>query len=488
MKRWSVCLLLPALILVLLAGCAGDAAPETARVLEQETPAPSSDAGGETPSPETGTEPAGAHDWAEPDAVDDGFSFRYAWRASCSCDGASDHFRREELPAYVERWVDGGEILDSSFLSIDDSFFGWVCFSGAPKTELGWKTARYEGRDCYCRGFIVHGEKDESGMGVYTVSRSIAMEPLKMLQDFRWDEEHQELLQLRRELPELQSAELYVPALGQSFLMTDPDALESLRRAFSEPENEVERIRELQAEISDRTGVAPLYLRYADGSSSLAIAAGDGSDVCAVWGLPDSVFGPQSLFERFGVPLPSPGYSHEADGSTVIQRTVEGLDRSLQLAIRHDYRYTFDPEGRLVRFEHRFHREDGAFDSSELRIYHYSADGKPETVEQHSESADSGSSDFLATYTYDEAGRLTRYAYDDRNDGTRGMYYEYRYDEEGRIAAVIYHYRDGREGLPSGNSYYWYDEDGQRHAYGMDENGNLVGGPGGDAGDAPIRR
>jgi hypothetical protein len=74
------------------------------------------------------------------------------------------------------------------------------------------------------------------------------------------------------------------------------------------------------------------------------------------------------------------------------------------------------------------------------------------------------------------------------NNESQGMYYDYHYDEQNRLTAIIYHYRDGREGLPSGNSYFWYDEHGLRHSYGVDQDGHLVGGPEGDAGNHPVRR
>ena len=49
---------------------------------------------------------------------------------------------------------------------------------------------------------------------------------------------------------------------------------------------------------------------------------------------------------------------------------------------------------------------------------------------------------------------VTRFASNDLNDESRGMYYDYLYDEQNHLTAIIYHYRDGREALPSGNSYF----------------------------------
>lgn len=44
------------------------------------------------------------------------------------------------------------------------------------------------------------------------------------------------------------------------------------------------------------------------------------------------------------------------------------------------------------------------------------------------------------------------------------------------------------KGLPSGNTYFWYTEDGQHCYYHVDTNGNLVGGPDGTSGDNPLRK
>lgn len=483
MKRTITILLLLAMALALLTGCGVANGEQTAEVLKQST-APASI---QPAAPEAAQ--TLAHDWAEPNAVDDSFSFQFEWRVSCDCDGGYEQFIREELPAYVNRWVDGGKILDSEFMGIDCVTFGWVCFSGTPKQELGWKTTEFEGKPCFCRGFFLRCDEND-GKAQYTVSKTIAMEPIKRLKGMEFVEETGELLILPKQLPTLSRAELYVPQLGQSFVLTDPDALRGLEKALSKPEFENLLVQEQPAMnwIQKQDGFLPLYLHYADGSCSLAFAPGDGSDCCIVWDGDFSVFGPVSLFERFGVPLPSPGYTHNADGTTTIEEVVEGTGGTLQLKNRHRFVYVFDAEGHLIRYDHDFHREDNDFDESETRTYYYRPDGKPDYIEIHGESARNGGFDKRETYTYNEQGLLIRYASNDLNDETRGMYYDYHYDEQNRLTAIIYHYRDGREGLPSGNSYFWYDEQGLRHSYGVDQDGHLVGGPEDDEGDHPVRR
>lgn len=470
MKQAITIILLLTMALALLTGCGGSNGDQTAEVLVE----PASPASVQSSAPEEAQ--ATAHDWSEPNAVDDSFSFQ--------SDGNFQHF----LQAYVDRWVNGGEILDSEFIGIDKISFGWVCFSGTPKQALGWKTTEYEGKECFCRGLFFRRDEN-GGKPQYQVNRSIAVEPLKMLDSFVQTDNHMSLL-LAMDLPTLSSAELYVPQLGQSFVLTDPDALRGLEKALSKPEFENMVVQEQPSTgaMLRQNGVLPLYLHFADGSSSLAFAAGDGSDYCQVWDSDPSSFGPVSLFERFGVPLPSPGYTHNSDGTTTIEEVLEGTDTSLQLANRHETRYIFDADGRLVRFEHFFHREDNDFDESTTRNYYYYPDGKLERVEEHGESAQGGSFDTCNTYTYNDLGQITRFTSNNMNNETQGMYYDYHYDEQNRLTAIIYHYRDGREGMPSGNSYFWYDEQGLRHSYGVDQDGHLTGGPEDDAGDHPVRR
>ena len=484
MKRKIAALLLLIMVPALLAGCGK--APETTAAADIPTAAPETAAVQESapvdaiPASQETAETVPGHDWAEPNAVDDS--------GSIPSDGNYQHF----LQTYVDRWVESGEILDSAFVGMDGSSFGWVCFSGTPKVELGWKTTEYQGRECYCRGLFARCLDEDREGGDYVFGKSIAMEPVKQLESLLLTETG-EMILLPKELPVLKSAELYVPQLGRSFVLTDPEALRGLEWAFSEPELEsfVQQEKPSMSGMEGmkgQNGFLPLYLHYADGSSSLALAAGDGSDFCMVWNEGFSSFGPVSLFERFGVPLPSPGYTHHADGSTTIEEVVEGMDSSLQLAFRHEVRNTFDAHGRLVRYEHTYHREDNIFDTSEVRDYYYLLDGKPDHVDIHWEDAQSGSHDQRESFTYNERGKVTRFASNDLNDESRGMYYDYLYDDQDRLTAIIYHYRDGREGLPSGNSYFWYDDAGLRHTYGVDQEGNLIGGPEESDGDRPMRR
>ena len=83
-----------------------------------------------------------------------------------------------------------------------------------------------------------------------------------------------------RMLPTLASAELYVPQLGQSFVMTEETALCSLEKALSKEADTV-HITPTGADFGEQETLCPLYLRFADGRRALLFTAGDGADGAA---------------------------------------------------------------------------------------------------------------------------------------------------------------------------------------------------------------
>ena len=288
-----------------------------------------------------------------------------------------------------------------------------------------------------------------------------------------------------RALPTLASAELYVPQLGQSFVMTEETALCSLEKALSKEADTV-HITPTGADFGEQETLCPLYLRFADGRRALLFTAGDGADGCADGSLlPCAVFGAESVFERFGVPMDAAGYTHNTDGTTTVTNSVGGgASDGMTSTAR------YDVQGRLVYWERAWTWANRDDTDVHIETVSYREDGKLASTLGRSHFGQSDEYTTLTTYVYNERGDLTRInvEYDPTDIFGPGYYRELRYDEQNRLVAYVFHYADGREGLPSGNTYFWYTEDGQRCYYHVDTNGNLVGGPDGTSGDNPVRR
>ena len=175
MKRIIVFLLLAAL---LLGGC-GTRTPETeAREAQSRS----------TAAPGTET-----RDWSEPNAVDDGYSFRHdpaAYYEETGDDsGLSGLIEKTLLPEYVDRWVDGGEVLWTEFHGLSSggnqsgTYYGWIAFTGMPKTELGWRTADFNGTKCYCRSIFIR--ELPNGDNTYTMAHGRC--PCQRYRRRHWD-------------------------------------------------------------------------------------------------------------------------------------------------------------------------------------------------------------------------------------------------------------------------------------------------------------
>lgn len=476
MKRIIVFLLLAAL---LLGGC-GTRTPETEAREAQST---------STAAPGTET-----RDWSEPNAVDDGYSFRHdpaAYYEETGDDsGLSGLIEKTLLPEYVDRWVDGGEVLWTEFHGLSSggnqsgTYYGWIAFTGMPKTELGWRTADFNGTKCYCRSIFIR--ELPNGDNTYTIVAAKSWPMDVVLVNDTVAAIGIEDLFSGRALPTLASAELYVPQLGKSFVMTEETALRSLEKALSKEPDTV-RITATGADFGEQETLCPLYLRFADGRRALLFTAGDGADGCADGSLlPCAVFGGESVFERFGVPLEAVGYTRNADGTTTVTNSMGGGTSDGMTSTAR-----YDAQGRLVYWERVWTWANLGNTGFSAETVSYREDGKIASTLQRSDL--SGSNEeytALTTYIYNERGNLTRInvEYDPTDIFGPGYYRELRYDEQNRLVAYVFHYADGREGLPSGNTYFWYTEDGQCCYYHVDTNGNLVGGPDGTSGDNPLRK
>lgn len=476
MKR----IVIPLLLMALLLGGCGTRTPEA------ET--------SETPNASAAAPNTEIRDWSEPSAVDDSYSFQHdptAYYEQTGDDsGLYGLITKTLLPEYVDRWVDGGEILRTEFHGLSSggnqsgAYYGWIAFTGMPKTELGWRTADFNGTKCYCRSIFIR--ELPNGDNTYTIVAAKSWPMDVVLVNDTVAAIGIEDLFSGRALPTLASAELYVPQLGKSFVMTEETALRSLEKALSKEPDTV-RITATGADFGEQETLCPLYLRFADGRRALLFTAGDGADGCADGSLlPCAVFGAESVFERFGVPLEAAGYTHNADGTTTVTNSIGGgISDGLTSTAR------YDAQGRLVYWERVWTWANLGTTSFNTETVSYREDGKVASTLGCSDL--SGSSEeytTLTTYIYNERGNLTRInvEYDPTDVFGPGYYHELRYDEQNRLVAYVFHYADGREGLPSGNTYFWYTEDGQRCYYHVDTNGNLVGGPDGASGDNPLRK
>lgn len=473
MKRMVV----PLLLLALLLGGCGTRTPEA------EAP--------EAQSVSTAA-PDALRDWSEPSAVDDSYSFQHDptayYEETGNDSGLSGLIEKTLLPEYVDRWVDGGEVLRTEFYGLGSGgnqggfYYGWIVFTGTPKTELGWRTADYNGTACYCRSIFFR--EMPNGDGTYTViaAKSYPMDIVFVNDNIAaigMDD-----LFSGRMLPTLASAELYVPQLGQSFVMTEETALRSLEKALSKEADTV-RITATGADFAEQENLCPLYLHCADGRKALLFTAGDGADGCADGSMAFAVFGAESVFERFGVPLDAAGYTHNADGSTTVTNSF-GADNSERMMSTARY----DAQGRLVYREQVWTWADRDDTDVHTDTVSYREDGKVTSTLGRSNLGQSDEYTTLTTYIYNERGDLTRInvEYDPTDIFGPGYYRELRYDEQNRLVAYVFHYADGREGFPSGNTYFWYTDEGQRCLYIVDADGNLIGGPDGASGDNPLRK
>ncbi len=111
-----------------------------------------------------------------------------------------------------------------------------------------------------------------------------------------------------------------------------------------------------------------------------------------------------------------------------------------------------------------------------LRRYEYDA-GRHRVKEEYLEDGE-----LYTTIVYEYSGDLLVRM--EQRLSTGGMVYEtYGYDELGRLIEQNSCYPDAIGGPISSSGAFWYDDQGYRHAYAKDENGNLVGYE-----DQPIRK
>lgn len=339
---------------------------------------------------------------------------------------------------------------------------GWFTFTAAPRPSSG-----IEPRELYCRSLNIYsGNEDRTLM---EFERSYPMEPAEYLSQWPSYEELMADLDTmisaskEKKLSGLVEAELYVRQLDSRYILTDPEELEVL--ALSLSENDIG-----SADPASSCDNNPLYLHFEDGSSSLVLTAADGSNLCYAWGLWYAYMDSESIFRRFGVPLEAEGYETLPGGG--VRTTVNDYDfRVGQRIITVEYSAQGDPVSWLTRQE-----SSGNQPAEILRRYEYDT-GRHRVKEEYLEDGE-----LYTTTVYEYSGDLLVRM--EQRLSTGGMVYEtYGYDELGRLIEQNSYYPDAIGGPISSSGAFWYDDQGYRHGYKEDENGNLVGYE-----DQPIRK
>ncbi len=339
---------------------------------------------------------------------------------------------------------------------------GWFTFTAAPRPSSG-----IEPRELYCRSLNIYSGNEDRALMEF--ERSYPMEPAEYLSQWPSYEELMADLDTmisaskEKKLSGLVEAELYVRQLDSRYILTDPEELEVL--ALSLSENDIG-----SADPASSCDNNPLYLRFEDGSSRLVLTAADGSNLCYAWGLWYAYMDSESIFQRFGVPLEAEGYETLPGGG--VRTTVNDYDfRVGQRIITVEYSAQGDPVSWLTRQESSENRP-----AEILRRYEYDA-GRHRVKEAYLEDGE-----LYTTTVYEYSGDLLVRM--EQRLSTGGMVYEtYIYDELGRLIEQNSYYPDAIGGPISSSGAFWYDDQGYRHGYKEDENGNLVGYE-----DQPIRK
>ena len=178
----------------------------------------------------------------------------------------------------------------------------------------------------------------------------------------------------------------------------------------------------------------------------------------------------ESIFQRFSVPLEAEGYEPLPGGG--VRTTVHDYHASVgRRIITVEYSAQGDPVSWLT-----WQESPGNQPTEILRRYEYDA-GRHRIKEEYLEDGE-----LLITIVYEYSGDLLVRM--EQSFSTGGGYYEtYGYDELGRLIEQNSYYPNAIGGPISSSGAFWYDDQGYRHAYKEDENGNLVGHE-----DQPIRK
>ena len=469
MKKNLICVVL-LLAMLAVSGCGG----------AQENPALSENpVSAESPVPEDSAAPAAATA-EEVSLVDDSLIFEFDPE---DFRGVRDSFLQQQYPRLMAEYFDGFQYVDSLIIGGNQLLTGWICFTGTPKAETGWRQTELNGEPVYCRSVNLHCED-----GIHwTAEKSFSMEPLQQLAATEYlqgetPESGMEIVSYEKRVKGLCSAELYVSDLGERYSLTDSNALQALEKALL-PLNPIGANQALSCAPAGCTHCDPIYLTFSDGSSALALTAGDGANAVSLWyGVWEVYNSNLSIYELFGVERKAAGYSLDAGGLTTATITTNdywsfGWDHEPVVLSQE---YVYDQNG--CRVEER----SSIVSADPLDMDSIAAQGSRKEYEFDSQGHEIEKRVYLdnelvetVTSEYDTEDLLIKQITSFPGGG--GCFYTYDYDEQGRLTAIIYHFADGQEGRA--NHFYWYDENGGRHEYALDESGSPI-----TADGQPVRR
>lgn len=432
---------------------------------ESSSPAPESPAATAEPAavPQSQETPAGLTVLSMDDpmaGIDDSLSFSVEPDINSDYEAYTRSLKENFKAAYLEKlssYFADMEIDDMSYGGnmLGTGMTGWFTFTATPRPGSG-----IEPRELYCRSFNIRSENE--GRTLIEFQRSWPMEPEEYLSQRPSDEELLANLDAllgaykEKDVKGLVEAELYVRQLDSRYILTDPEKLEAL--ALSLSENDISS----SADPASVYDYNPLYLRFEDGSTRLVLTAADGSNLCYAWGIWYAYMDSESIFRRFGVPLEAEGYEALPGGG--VRTTVHDYHASVgRRIITVEYSAQGDPVSWLTLQESTENRP-----TEILRRYEYDA-GRHRIKEEYLEDGE-----LLITIVYEYSGELLVRM--EQSFSTGGGYYEtYGYDELGRLIEMNSYYPNAIGGPISSSGAFWYDDQGYRHAYKEDENGNLVG-------------
>ena len=266
----------------------------------------------------------------------------------------------------------------------------------------------------------------------------IALESFDMLPISKLDmarnigtEENPDWIWLMNGRKTIASAALYVQQTGETYTVSDSASLEALTLMLREDDT-------ISWDVED-CRFNPLYLTYTDGSRATLFTAASGTNAFWQYGKWQEYQFGSTIFDLFGVPLESKGYTeqdgiltaHMESADPILLKWVEVdfakggdlVERRIMSEVLRQMRYEYDEEHHCVR--------ETWWDSGKMTneiVSSYAEDGRILHSETHTRNIWS-----IADYEYDDAGRLTAEIHRDNDDApgtTYGNIY-YSYDAEG---------------------------------------------------------